>query len=154
MRFPIILGVLFGFATAAFAQDYKLGTLTIGHPHARPTAPSQPTGGGYLTVVNNGVADRLLSATSPVAESVQLHSMRMEGDVMRMRKVDAIELPPGKTVELRPGGLHLMLVGLRTPLAPGETFPMTLRFEKAGEVKVDVKVEAAVSGRAPAHGKH
>ncbi len=152
MRFPFILVFLLGCATAAFAHDYKLGTLTIGHPHARPTAPSQPAGGGYLTVLNNGAADRLVSAASPVAVSVQMHSMRMEGDVMRMREVDAIELPPGKTVELRPGGLHLMLIGLKAPLVPGQTFPMTLRFEKAGEVKVEMKVDPTVSG--PAHDKH
>lgn len=140
---------LFGLALllcsgAAFAHDYQAGGLTIGHPYARATAPSQPTGGGYLTLVNHGPADdRLIAASAPVASSVQLHSMRLEGDVMRMREVAAIDLPAGKTVELKPGSWHLMFIGLKAPLVLGQSFPMTLKFEKAGEVTVDVKVDAA-----------
>ena len=129
-------------AAAAFGHDFQAGSLTILHPYARATAPSQPTGGGYLSIVNKGADDRLVSASSPRARSVQLHSMRMEGDVMHMREVDAIELPAGKTVELKPGGFHLMLVGLKAPLTAGQTFALKLVFEKAGAVSVDVKVES------------
>jgi len=79
--------------------------------------------------------------------------MKMEGDVMRMRQVDAIEVPVGQTVELKPGGYHLMFIGLKAPLKVGERFPMTLKFEKAGEVKVEVVVQAPGAAAEPQH-KH
>jgi copper(I)-binding protein len=127
----------------AHAHSFKLGAITIGHPHARATAAGQPTGGGFLTLENGGADDRLLSATAEVSKAVELHSMSMEGDVMRMRQVDAIELPAGKTIELKPGGLHIMFTGLKAPLKQGDKFPLKLKFEKAGEVTVTVNVEAA-----------
>jgi copper(I)-binding protein len=129
-------------AIAAHAHDYKLGAIAIGHPHARFTVAGQTTGGGFMKFDNQGAADRLLSASAPVCERVEMHTMRMEGDVMRMRQLDTIELPAGKAVELKPGGLHLMFVGLKAPLKAGESFPLKLKFEKAGELTVDVKVEA------------
>jgi copper(I)-binding protein len=127
-------------AAACQAHSFKFGAIDIGHPWARPTAAGQPTGGGYLKLANGGPADKLLSASSDVAAAVELHSMSLDGNVMRMRQVDAIDLPAGQTVELKPGGLHLMLVGLKAPLKEGASFPLKLRFEKAGEVTVDVKV--------------
>lgn len=135
-----------GAAVVAHAHGYTVGSIQIGHPYARATAPGQPTGGGYLKLHNQGGADRLLSASAAVSERVELHSMKMEGDVMRMRQVQAVDLPAGGTVELRPGGLHIMFVNLKAPLKAGDAFPMTLRFEHAGEVAVDVKVEAAGAG--------
>ena len=122
------------------ARDVKLGAIAIGHPYARATVAGQPTGGGYLTLENKGGDDRLLSATAGVSGAVELHSMSMDGDVMRMRQVDAIALPAGQTVELKPGGLHIMFVGLKAPLKAGDRFPMKLKFEKAGEVTVEVTV--------------
>ena len=95
-----------------------------------------------MKLVNRGTADRLVSASAAVSKSVELHMMKMEGDVMQMRQVDAIELQAGKTVELKPGGFHVMFIGLKAPLKAGDTFAMKLKFEKAGEVTVDVKVEA------------
>ena len=133
---------------AAQAHSFKLGPIEIGHPYARTTVASQSTGGGYLKLVNGGVDDRLLSVTSAVSAGVELHEMKMEGDVMRMRQVDAIALPAGKTIELKPGGYHLMFVGLKAPLKAGDKFPMKLTFEKAGAVEVTVNVEAP--GAAPA----
>jgi hypothetical protein len=140
-----------GIAGAAQAHDYTLGPLAIGHPHARPTAPGQPTGGGYLTVTNRGTApDRLVGASAPsVAQAVEVHEMRLEGNVMRMREIGTLELPPGKTVKLEPGGLHLMIMGLKGPLAAGQHVPLTLTFEKAGRIEVDMTVDAA-SSAAPA----
>ena len=129
-------------ALAAHAHDFKLGAITIGHPYARATVPGQPAGGGFLKLKNNGGDDRLLSASAGVSGTVELHSMGMDGDVMRMRQVDAIALPAGKTVELKPGGLHIMFMGLKAPLKVGDSFPLKLKFEKAGEVTVEVKVEA------------
>jgi copper(I)-binding protein len=133
-------------AAATQAQDVKLGTLNIGKPFARATVPGQTAGGGYLSIDNKGGDDRLLSASAAVARSVELHSMTMDGNVMRMRQLDAIALPAGKKTELKPGGLHIMFIGLKAPLGEGDTFPMTLRFEKAGEVTLTVNVEAAAGG--------
>jgi len=128
-------------ALSAVAHSYKLGEIDIGHPYARPTREGQMVGAGYLKLANKGPVDRLVAATSPAAGSVEIHSMSMEGDVMKMRQVDAIELATGQTVELKPGGYHLMLMGLKAPLKAGEKFPLTLKFEKAGEVVVTVNVE-------------
>ncbi len=140
-RFLIGAALLVGIA--AHAHEFKLGAIAIGHPYARATVPGQPAGGGYLKLENKGATDRLLSASAGVSGSVELHTMSMDGDVMRMRRLDAVELPAGKTVEFKPGGLHIMFMGLKAPLKAGDSFPMKLRFEKAGEVTVDVKVEAA-----------
>lgn len=142
MKLLVIVAALWLCGPAAFGQEVRAGSLAVLHSYARPTAPSQPTGAGYLSVVNTGADDRLVSASAPVAQSVQLHSMRMEGDVMRMREVAAIELPAGQTVELKPGGWHLMFIGLKTSLAAGQSFPVKLKFEKAGTVTVEMKVEA------------
>ncbi|MBS0522422.1 MAG: copper chaperone PCu(A)C [Proteobacteria bacterium] len=129
---------------AASAHSYKLGALEIGHPWARATPPTAPTGGGYLSVKNTGTEpDRLISASSPVAGAVQVHEMKMEGNVMRMRELDGpLEIKPGETVTLAPGGLHLMMMGLKAPLKQGEKIPLTLVFEKAGKIDVELLVEA------------
>lgn len=128
-------------ALTTLAHGFKLGEIDIGHPYAHPTREGQLVAGGYLKLTNKGAADRLLSARSPAADAAEIHSMTMEGDVMKMRQVDAIELASGQTVELKPGGYHLMLMGLKAPLKAGDQFPLTLKFEKAGEVVVTVKVE-------------
>jgi copper(I)-binding protein len=146
MTFQRTLAALaFGLAaTLAQAHSFKLGAIEIGHPYARSTVAGQP-GGGFLTLRNGGSDDRLLSASADVAASVELHEMKMEGDVMKMRQLDAIALPAGKKVELKPGGLHIMLMGLKAPLKQGDKFPLKLKFEKAGEVTVQVHVEAATA---------
>ena len=141
-------------AGVAGAHDYKAGAIAIGHPYARATAAGQPIGGGFLKLANDGADDKLLSASAAVSNSVELHEMKMEGDVMRMRQVDGIALPAGKSVELLPGGFHIMFVGLKAPLKAGDKFPMKLRFEKAGEVEVMVNVEAAGAAGAMDGMKH
>lgn len=150
----LLCAALLAAAASAHAHSYKIGAIDIGHPYARATAPGQPTGGGFLKLSNQGEADRLLSASADVSDGVELHVMKMEGNVMRMRQVDAIELPAGQTVELKPGGLHIMFTGLKAPLKEGTSFPMTLRFEKAGEVTVEVKVEKTKAAPAAHHHKH
>ena len=130
-------------ASCANAQEFKHGDLTVARPYARATVPGQAAGGGYLTLHNKGPSDRLIAASTPVSNTVELHSMTMEGDIMRMRQLDAIDLPSGQTVELKPGGMHLMLMGLKAPLKPGDSVVLKLRFEKAGEVTVQAKVRAA-----------
>ena len=141
LRLTAAVAILLAASAAASAHQYQAGAITIQHPHARATVPGQPTGGAFMVLVNKGGADRLLGISADVARSTELHEMKMENDVMRMRQVDAIALQSGQTVELKPGGYHLMFVGLKAPLKAGESFPMKLKFEKAGEVTVDVKVE-------------
>ena len=113
---------------------------SVKDPWARPTVQGQVVGGGYLRIDGGPANDRLLSATAEIAQSVELHTMRMEGDIMRMRQLDAVEVPAGNSVEFRPGGLHLMLLGLKTPLKVGNSFPLTLRFEKSGDIRVNMAV--------------
>jgi copper(I)-binding protein len=98
--------------------------------------------------------DRLVAATSPVAGKVELHNHIMVGNVAQMRPVDAIEVVPGSPTVLQPGGLHVMLLDLRGPLQAGQSFPVTLRFERAGEVQIQVEIRPARPGQAPAHGGH
>lgn len=141
-------------AIAAAAHGYTAGAIKIGHPYSRPTVPGQPTGAGYMSFDNQGSgADRLVGASAAIATRVEMHTMNMEGDVMRMRQVDTIELPAGTKVELKPAGMHLMLIGLKAPLKAGERVPLTLRFEKAGEVTVELAVDAPKAD-APSAAEH
>jgi len=127
----------------AMAADYKLGALTVAQPTARPSMGSGRASVAYFVVTNDGAApDRLMKAESPVAASVELHTHLRDGDVMRMRPVAAIDLPPGRTVALEPGSFHVMLIGVKQPLKAGDKFPMTLTFEKAGKLDIEVPVEA------------
>ena len=107
---------------------------------ARPTVQGQTVGGGYFRIDGGATNDRLLGVSADIAQSVELHTMRMDGDVMRMRQLNSVEVPARQTVEFKPGGMHVMLIGLKTPLKVGNSFPMTLRFEKAGAVSVNVRV--------------
>lgn len=131
---------------AAQAHDFKAGDLRIDHPYATPSAPGLKTGAVYFRAIKNRGAqnDRLLSASTPVAARVAIHRMQMDGDVMRMRAVDALELPAQSAVRLRHGatdGHHLMLFDLKAPLQDGERFPITLHFERAGTHEVMVWVQ-------------
>jgi periplasmic copper chaperone A len=143
--------------TAAFTAlpSIAQADLQILHAWARPTVAGQAAGGGFLTLRGAAAADRLVGAAAPaVAERVELHSMRMEGDVMRMREVSAIDVPAGQTVELKPGGLHLMFMGLKAPLKEGDSVPLTLRFEKAGEKTVQLRVQMRPPAGTAAPGAH
>ena len=146
---PLLVALVL--SNASFATSYKLGTLQIGQPWARATAPSAPAGGGFLTITNTGpTPDRLISARSPAANMVQIHQMKMEGNVMRMREVDkGLEIPPGKSVTLAPGGYHLMMMGLKAPLKEGTQVPVTLVFEKAGSIDVNLDVGSLGATSAP-----
>lgn len=132
------------FATGtAYAQNYQLQALHIDHPFARATPPGATAGGAFLTIKNQGTtSDKLVSARTPAAGTVQIHSMSMDGGVMRMREIGALDVAAGTTVALQPGGYHLMLLDLKQPLVAGSKLPMTLTFEHAGSIKVDVEVEA------------
>jgi len=146
----LALGLLAA-ATAAQAHDYTLGALKIGHPWARATAPTAPAGGGFLTVTNTGTTpDRLISARSAAAGLVQIHEMKMEGDVMRMRPAGAIDLPVGRAFELKPGSYHVMLQELKQPLAAGSAMPLTLVFRNAKGVESRTELRVPVSAQPPA----
>ena len=128
----------------ALAHGFKAGSIEIEHPWARATADGATNGAVYLVLDNEGkAADRLVSAASPAAAKVQLHAHIDDNGVMRMREINAIDLAPDATVKLAPGGLHLMLLGLVEPLKKGKAFPLTLTFEKAGAVTVQVTVQGA-----------
>ena len=156
----LILLAAIGAPLSAAGDDFKAGDLRIGHPYTRTTPPGATTAGAYLSIDNKGkAADKLVRASSPAAGLVELHSMSMDGNVMRMRAVPAIEVAPGATVKLAPGGLHVMLQELKRPLKKGVRVPLTLVFERAGEVKVELAVEdaaagAAASGHGGDHGTH
>jgi copper(I)-binding protein len=147
-----------GRSTAADAQVFKLGSIRIDHPYSMPTRPGSRTAAVYFrTLINQGRAgDRLIGARAGVAGRVELHRMRIEDGVMRMREVDGIDLPPGQAVSFRHGqsdAFHLMLFDLKAPLKEGERFPVWLRFRDAGEVEVSSRVETT-KGQAGAHSHH
>jgi copper(I)-binding protein len=147
-----VLGVLVTDAVPALADDYTLGELRIAHPYARPTPPGARTGSAYFTVRNNGTqADRLLHVASPAAQNVELHSMTMDGNLMKMRAIPALDIAAGATVTLGSGGYHVMLVNLAHPLAIGGNVPLTLTFERAGSIEVSAPVEAPNAGAEMAH---
>jgi len=110
-------------------------------PWTRATPPVAKVAAGYLKITS-GAADRLIGASSPVAARVELHVVEMKGGVMRMRQVNGYDIPAGGSFELSPGGAHLMLVDIKRPFKEGAKIPLTLRFEKGGEVKVELQVRA------------
>ncbi len=134
-------------AGAAQAHDYSQGMITIDHPWARPTPGQSKVGAAYLLLQNSGAeTDTLLSAESPVSEKTQIHETLREGDIMKMREVrGGVAVPPGTAVAFKPGGNHIMLLGLKQKLEEGQHIPLTLTFAKAGVVAVEVAVEKAPS---------
>jgi len=143
-------------AAAGHAQAVvKAGTLTVEQPWSRATPGGARVGGGYVRITNQGPApDRLIGGSFPLAGRVEVHEMRMDGDVMRMKPVEGgLEIKPGDTVELRPGAHHLMFMDLKEPLREGQTIKGTLVFEKAGAVEVEYTVRS-IGGAAPAEHKH
>ena len=145
------MAVAFGIVATVQAQNAKVGSVQIENAYTRATVPGQQVAGGFMKIENKGAADQLISASSPVAGEVQLHEMAMEGNVMRMRQVKEVVVPAGGAVELKPGGLHLMFMNIKAPLAAGETVPVKLKFAKAGEVEVKMPVNAMGSPGAMKH---
>lgn len=143
---------------AAERREFRQGDLAVGHPWARPSAGAQTNGAAYATIANGGAAaDRLLSARTPAARVVELHTHTMDAEgVARMRQVPAIDVPARGEARLAPGGLHVMLIDLTGPLREGAAFPLTLVFERAGEVTVEVAVERPrpATATAPHGGGH
>lgn len=129
-------------SASALAQS---GGPQITDAWARATPAGAKTGAAYMTLTDTGQPDRLTGISTPVAGMAEVHESRMENGVMRMRAVASLPLEPGKPVALQPGGYHVMLMDLKQPLKQGETFPLTLTFEHAPPVTVQVAVEATGS---------
>jgi copper(I)-binding protein len=134
-------------ASSALAHGVTCGELAIAHPYSTPTLGMSKVGAVYFKGIENKgkEADQLVGAKTAIASSVEVHEMAMEGDVMKMRPVPELSLPPGTTVSLKQGqtkGHHLMLMGLAKPLKKGDAFPVTLTFKRAGECQVEVHVQA------------
>jgi copper(I)-binding protein len=127
----------------ASAQQIKISDLVLDHAWARATPGGAKVGGGYLTIENKGTTpDRLIGGSSPAAAKVEVHEMAMTNGVMTMRPVKGgLSIPPGQSVTLMPGGYHIMMMELKAPLKKGDKVPVTLTFEKAGEVKVTFDVQ-------------
>jgi len=138
--------------SAAQARDYKLGAIDIADPWSRATPKGASVGAGYMKITNNGsTVDRLISGSSEIAPTFEVHEMTMDGGVAKMRPVKGgLEIKPGETVELKPGSFHVMFVGLKKPLTAGEHVNATLVFEKAGAINIeyDVRAMGATPGNA------
>ncbi|AAZ98640.1 conserved hypothetical protein [Thiobacillus denitrificans ATCC 25259] len=143
-------------ATAFLASAASLpawaANVSVTDAWARATMPGQKVSAAYMQIRTDAPA-RLLSATSPVVPRVEVHEMKMDAGVMRMRQLQAVDLPAGKTVSLEPGGLHIMLMNLPKPIAAGDVIPLTLVIESGGvQQTVEVKAEARAPGKGTMHG--
>lgn len=138
-------------AAPARAEEVRAGDLVITQAWSRATPGGAKIGGGYLTIENKGsTPDRLIGGSADVAGKVEVHEMTMNDGVMTMRPLDkGLSIEPGKTVKLAPGGYHLMMFDLKSPLKQGEKLPVTLEFEKAGKVKLTLDVQG-IGAQAPA----
>ncbi len=139
----IVAAVLAAWAAApAQAEDVTVGSLKISAPWARATPKGASVGGGYMKITNTGATpDQLVGGSTDISRGFEVHEMKMEGGVMKMRPLpNGMEIKPGQTIELNPGGYHVMFVGLKRQLMQGDHFTATLEFAKAGKVDVDFSV--------------
>ena len=154
-RFVCAAALAITLATPALAADYTAGSLKISTPWARATPKGAQVGGGFMTITNTGTApDRLIGGATTISSSFEVHEMSMDGGIMKMRMLkDGLEIKPGETVTLKPGGYHVMFIGLKDQLKQGGAFKSTLEFAKAGKVEVEFKIESiAASGGPSGHG--
>jgi periplasmic copper chaperone A len=135
--------LLIGFSAPVLAQAAGSGSIIVEQPWSRATPSGAKTGAVYMTIDNkSGTADRLTGASSNVADKLQIHEMKVENGVMQMREIaGGLPIPANGSVMLKPGSYHVMLIGLKKPLAAGDNFPLTLTFEKAGNISVTVPVQ-------------
>jgi copper(I)-binding protein len=146
MMRALLLALLLPTSLPALAQ------IEIENPWSRATAPGAKIAAGYMTIRNRSAApDRLIGGSSPLASKVETHVTMKDGDIMRMREVKGYDVPANGSFELKPGGAHLMLVDIKKPFKEGDRIPVTLRFEKAGEVKTQFVVSSGPPGE---HTKH
>ena len=143
----LVAGLL---AAPARAQEVRAGDLTITQAWSRATPGGAKVAGGYLTIENKGsTSDRLIGGSGDVTDRIEVHEMTTSNGVMTMRALDnGLVIEPGKTVKLAPGGYHLMMFDLKSPLKQGDKLPLTLQFEKAGKVAVSLDVQG-IGAQAP-----
>lgn len=146
-------------STQAFAGDAgmaKVGDIMIHEGWARASIGSAPNSAAYMTLMSHGTAaDKLIGAKTPIAETAELHHHILDGGIAKMRPVEAIEVKPGETAVLEPGGFHIMLMGLKEELTAGDAVPLTLTFEKAGDVTLDIQIKGLRDGMKRSEGhKH
>lgn len=144
VKHTLLLAALLLPACFANAHEYKAGELDIAHPWLQELPPNAPTVAAYFVIHNNGkTADRLLSVDSPISGKAELHEHLMQKDLMKMQQVPSVEIPAGGTITFAPMAYHVMLMELkdRSLLSDGKRFPLTLHFEKAGNLTVDVAVQ-------------
>jgi periplasmic copper chaperone A len=150
------LGVLLmSTLSMAMAHDLQTNVMRIAHPFATPTPPGAVNGAAYVDITAFSDPITLIGASSPASNTVELHDMQMDGDIMQMRHVNEIRIEPGKTYTMRPGGgFHLMLLGLTEPLKEGERFSLTLSFAEQDDVDIEVWIQNSQEGSEAADGHH
>jgi periplasmic copper chaperone A len=155
-RFIAVLLTLSAFSISAVAQEARTGDLTIKRAWSRVAPPGAPVLGGYFSITNDGgEPDRLVSVSSLISDNVQIHSSAINDGVATMRQVtDGVAIPPGETVEFEPGELHLMLLNPKSRPGEGEKIPLTLTFEKAGRIDVELEVARSPPEAANEHQDH
>ncbi|WP_017667912.1 copper chaperone PCu(A)C [Sandarakinorhabdus sp. AAP62] len=153
MRLSIVCALAVALAGPTAAHEYKIGSLLVDQPVLRVASPVSKTGAGFLIITNTGKsADRLLSVTTTASNRSDLHGTFNRGGVMQMRaQSGGVPIPAGGKVRFAPGGLHVMFIGLKTPVQPGQMIKARLLFEKAGPLDVAFKAETAASAQ---HGHH
>lgn len=156
----LIIAMALSGAPSSAAKEYRVGAVRIDRPWMRATPPAAQTAAGYLTLTNEGgEADRLVAVTAPVAGRVEIHTTEMSDGVARMRHLsNGVELAPGKAVEMRPGGVHLMFMDLTQAISPQARIPVTLTLQRAGKITVDLVAAPIGAAKPPKeasqHGKH
>jgi periplasmic copper chaperone A len=149
--FRVVVCALLLHAGYAWPHSHEKGDILVRHPWSRATPPGAKVGVAYMEIRNRGAQpDKLLAASTPIARAVEMHVTQREGEVMKMRQVQAFEIPARERYALRPGGSHLMLVELTQPLKQGERFTLRLRFERAGELEIELEVQE-IGSRHPRH---
>ncbi len=144
LRLSLLAAALVAGLAASAAAQGTPSAIAVTDAWARATPPGAKTGAAYVTVANKGTGDdRLIGVSTPVARQAQVHTTINDNGVMKMRPVAALDVKPGTSVSLKPGGLHVMLMGLKAPLTQGQSFPLTLTFAKAGKIETTVKVAKA-----------
>jgi len=146
IRIPAAFAALLALSLPAAAHDYSVGDIEIGHPWSRPTPPTARVAGGYVTLTNNGSeADRLIGVEPLDAQSAEIHRSVVQNGVASMRRMEAIEIAPGASVDFEAERLHFMFIEPDRPLRDGDRFPATLVFEKAGSIDVEFMVQMRAS---------
>jgi copper(I)-binding protein len=156
MKQTFLTTILLSMVLAFSANAAEKSTLQFSNAWIRATPPNATVAGGFLTIKNSGAEDRLISVTSSLAKTVEIHEMSMQGDVMQMRQLtDGLVIPANKNITLKPGGIHLMFITPKQPLSEGQKISATFVFAKAGKKTVEFTVlKQAPSDSASEHMHH